>query len=50
MIEGFLKIAFGRPLLSEPLFAGRTTVARSEEFFNLQKRAEASSVRLPPSG
>jgi hypothetical protein len=33
-MEGFLKIAFGRPLLSEPLFAGRTTVARSERLFN----------------
>jgi hypothetical protein len=32
VIESFLKIAFGRPLLSEPLFAGRTTVARSEEY------------------
>jgi len=28
-----LKIAFGRPLLSEPLFAGRTTVSRSERLF-----------------
>ena len=32
LVVGFLKIAFGRPLLSEPHFAGRTTVARSEEY------------------